>query len=754
VAPTGGMARTNVMSQWSLVESMSRSLSRNSVNNSGEELSDFVRDGFTTFFRSVSKPALPVIPEHGQARTPVFSRIQDGNTTSSSIGPTSASQSSIVITPPPAPHMHPPSMASSVSSQQGDMDMRPQRAFSSIAGAAAMERSAKAHQRRASVGSDRETLPDEFVAFGQTREEYRDLTEAKDRERERSRESGSSSRNRAKATEEEKEAIREGASMLLAGVHGRARADSIGSRPVFSRTTSRQPSGERDLGVNAYGPRDSAGKDLIKSSSIQSMASVLSVARTGSSLSPQPSISTSSIYTRDETESHRDKSTSSSRGAFTRSSTGVGSGSISLSRSTPRDLDRDEVGRTSSHSTGQPLSLPSISNDLISSIRITVQWTPAFDVFALARSCGMLPTDGRKSTERRPSVSMHGVLFHVTRQAIAHTGLDGVLNKQSLNDFLVDLESSYNGVNYHNSMHAADMLQFAVLLMMEIDRRCPKLFDRLDYIALILACAGHDVDHPGLDNRTLVMESHPLAVKYNDISVLENHHAQSTWGLMDKHNVLGNLTDYERTYVRKLMIQLILATDMAGHFTFVEQVPHILVDSSSIDLQNPGSVPEMQGQPSGRRAANLRQMVLKLVVKLSDLRYNIHCGDRLICNHNVVILDTARVDIGHDCMIAPGVQISTATHPLDAETRVAGLEYALPVSIGNRVWIGMGSQILPGVSIGHDCVIGAGSVVTKDIPDRCVAAGVPCRVIRHLDDTEIETRREEAAATRVAVTAE
>ncbi|GIQ80928.1 hypothetical protein KIPB_001808 [Kipferlia bialata] len=87
-------------------------------------------------------------------------------------------------------------------------------------------------------------------------------------------------------------------------------------------------------------------------------------------------------------------------------------------------------------------------------------------------------------------------------------------------------------------------------------------------------------------------------------------------------------------------------------------------------------------------------------------------------------------------MLAPSVQISCAYHPLDAPTRVSGLELSKPVTIGNRVWLGMGAQILPGVTIGDDCVVGAGSVVTRDIPPGCVVAGVPARVIRHVGDEE------------------
>ncbi len=97
---------------------------------------------------------------------------------------------------------------------------------------------------------------------------------------------------------------------------------------------------------------------------------------------------------------------------------------------------------------------------------------------------------------------------------------------------------------------------------------------------------------------------------------------------------------------------------------------------------------------------------------------------------NCVILDCARVQIGENTLLGPGVQIYTATHPVHPSARRSHLECAYPVTIGDNVWIGGGSIILPGVTIGNNSVIGAGSVVTKDIPDDVVAVGNPCRVRR------------------------
>ena len=113
-----------------------------------------------------------------------------------------------------------------------------------------------------------------------------------------------------------------------------------------------------------------------------------------------------------------------------------------------------------------------------------------------------------------------------------------------------------------------------------------------------------------------------------------------------------------------------------------------------------------------------------------DYGYNIEIGRNFYSNHNLVILDAAKVIIGDHVFIAPNVGIYTAGHPLDTDQRAEGLEYARPVTIGDDVWIGGGVSILPGVHIGNGTTIGAGSVVTRSLPARVVAVGNPCRVIR------------------------
>jgi maltose O-acetyltransferase len=113
-----------------------------------------------------------------------------------------------------------------------------------------------------------------------------------------------------------------------------------------------------------------------------------------------------------------------------------------------------------------------------------------------------------------------------------------------------------------------------------------------------------------------------------------------------------------------------------------------------------------------------------------DYGDNIHVGEGFYANFSCVVLDCARVDIGAGVFFGPAVHVYTATHPLDAEERVSGVEYARPVSIGARAWLGGGAIVLPGVSIGADSVIGAGSVVTRDVPAGVLAVGNPCRVLR------------------------
>ncbi len=119
-----------------------------------------------------------------------------------------------------------------------------------------------------------------------------------------------------------------------------------------------------------------------------------------------------------------------------------------------------------------------------------------------------------------------------------------------------------------------------------------------------------------------------------------------------------------------------------------------------------------------------------------DYGSHIEVGKNFFANYNCMILDVARVVIGDNCQMAPNVAIYTAGHPVHPDTRNTAYEYGIEVTIGDNVWIGGNTVICPGVHIGSNTVIGAGSVVTRDIPDWVIAAGNPCRVIREITEAD------------------
>jgi acetyltransferase-like isoleucine patch superfamily enzyme len=119
-----------------------------------------------------------------------------------------------------------------------------------------------------------------------------------------------------------------------------------------------------------------------------------------------------------------------------------------------------------------------------------------------------------------------------------------------------------------------------------------------------------------------------------------------------------------------------------------------------------------------------------------DYGYNIEIGENFYSNHNLVILDPAKVTFGDNVFIAPNCGFYTAGHPIDAELRNQLLEFAYPITVGNNVWFGGNVVVLPGVTIADNVVIGAGSVVTKDIPANVVAVGNPCKVLREITEED------------------
>ncbi len=140
-------------------------------------------------------------------------------------------------------------------------------------------------------------------------------------------------------------------------------------------------------------------------------------------------------------------------------------------------------------------------------------------------------------------------------------------------------------------------------------------------------------------------------------------------------------------------------------------------------------------------------LIIKLVGKTSakfyieppfrcDYGYNIEIGENFYANYNLVILDCAKVVFGDNVFVGPNVGIYTAGHPLHFDLRNQEYEYALPITIGNNVWLGGNVVINPGIKIGDNTVIGSGSVVTKNIPAGVLAFGNPCKVIRQITDTD------------------
>ena len=119
--------------------------------------------------------------------------------------------------------------------------------------------------------------------------------------------------------------------------------------------------------------------------------------------------------------------------------------------------------------------------------------------------------------------------------------------------------------------------------------------------------------------------------------------------------------------------------------------------------------------------------------------HHVHFGNKVYANFNLTLVDDTHIYIGSNTMLGPNVTIATAGHPIDPELRSRGLQYNMPVRIGNNCWLGAGVIVMPGVTIGDNTVIGAGSVVSKSIPANSLAAGNPCRVIRPITEADRHT---------------
>ncbi|RLN88988.1 hypothetical protein BBJ28_00026380 [Nothophytophthora sp. Chile5] len=151
--------------------------------------------------------------------------------------------------------------------------------------------------------------------------------------------------------------------------------------------------------------------------------------------------------------------------------------------------------------------------------------------------------------------------------------------------------------------------------------------------------------------------------------------------------------------------------------------------------------PEAQAVLTRLLGAKGRECMVEMPFRC-DYGYNIRLGDNVYMNFNCVLLDGCEITIGDRVMFAPNVQLYTASHPLDPDVRSSGLELGKPITIEDDVWIGGNVVVLPGVRIGRGAVIGAGSVVTKDVPAMSIYAGNPAKLIR-----KIEPKAETSTAT-------
>ena len=149
--------------------------------------------------------------------------------------------------------------------------------------------------------------------------------------------------------------------------------------------------------------------------------------------------------------------------------------------------------------------------------------------------------------------------------------------------------------------------------------------------------------------------------------------------------------------------------------------------------------PLRQGEPAGSPLGKTGENFTLTAPFWCDYGYNIELGENFYANHNLVILDGAKVTFGDNVFIGPDCGFHTAGHPIDFERRNRGMEYAYSITVGDNVWIGAGVQVMPGVTIGSNVVIGGGSVVVKDIPGNCVAVGNPCHVLRPITEEDKQT---------------
>ena len=190
------------------------------------------------------------------------------------------------------------------------------------------------------------------------------------------------------------------------------------------------------------------------------------------------------------------------------------------------------------------------------------------------------------------------------------------------------------------------------------------------------------------------------------------------------------MTDKQQQELEKMMSGDLY--DATNNTTLLDLLTHTQEMCQDYNLLRPSQTAERDALM--RRILGKTGQRFKIISPFfCDYGFNIEVGENFFANFNLVILDEARVTFGDNVFIAPNCAFYTAGHPLDVAQRNAGLEYSLPIRVGNNVWIGGNVCVMPGVTIGDNTVIGAGSVVVHDIPAGVLAAGNPCRVIRQLD---------------------
>ena len=189
------------------------------------------------------------------------------------------------------------------------------------------------------------------------------------------------------------------------------------------------------------------------------------------------------------------------------------------------------------------------------------------------------------------------------------------------------------------------------------------------------------------------------------------------------------MTDFETEWAKMLAGE----GYEAGHHGFLERLMATRERLWEFNGLRPSMVDEQRAILRGLFGSCGQNIIVNQPFRC-DFGCNIHVGENFFANFNLTVLDEAEVRIGNNAFIGPNVSIYTACHPLDAPTRNTFAEWAEPVTIGDNVWIGGSVTILPGVTIGDNVVIGAGSVVCRDLPSDCVAAGNPAKVIKRIPD--------------------